>query len=98
MVPVDWPERRPPARRGGCVRLLQHLHRRLEAFRWATGQLDHLTSQRGQDIPVCRIARPGQRHPITLIESGQEAEQEGTGRACGQCDLIFMTSSEYQRR
>ena len=27
------------------------------------------TSQRGQDIPACRIARPGHYHPITLIES-----------------------------
>ena len=36
--------------------------------------LDHLASERGQDVPVRRIARPGQCDPVTMIKSGQEAE------------------------
>ena len=56
--------------------LLQHLNRRLEAFRWTAGQLDHLTSQRGQDVPVRRIARPGQCHPVTMIKAARKPSKK----------------------
>ena len=72
----------------GRIELGEHLHGRLEPDLRTALDLDHLTAQCGENVAVTGIAGTGDRHPVAGIEAGQEGEEEATGGASGQHDVI----------
>ncbi len=89
MVPVGFAGEattRPASGRLG-VGGVQQVEGRLEALRGTAVEFDDLAAKRGQDVPVGRVARPGERDAVSWIEGGQEGQQEGARRAGGEADL-----------
>ena len=66
----------------------QHLDRGLEPGLGTTGQLDHVTSEGGENVAVTRVSGAGDGHPVTDVEASQERQQETTRRTGGDDDII----------
>ena len=61
----------------------EHLRGGLEPGLRPARDLDHLTSQCGQDVSIARVAGAGHRHPVADVEAGQKCQQKTARRAGG---------------
>ena len=57
-----------------------------------------LAAERGEDVPVRRIAGIGERHPVARLEQRQKRQDETAGRAGGHHDARRIERADRRCR